>query len=118
MKVEYDHNLKVYSSKNICESYIAMEELQLPERTILQIIGDNIRGKRIFDIGIGAGRTTYHLLQYSDLYTGVDYSERMVQIAKNKYLNVNILQMDARDLGSFADSSFDLVFFLLTELIT
>lgn len=107
----YDHNLKVYSDETICNSYVESNELQAPEIEIIRQIGDKIKGKRILDVGIGTGRTTKYLLQYSKDYVGVDYSEGMVQKAKKRFKDVQILQMDARNLQAFDSESFDLVFF-------
>jgi ubiquinone/menaquinone biosynthesis C-methylase UbiE len=107
----YDHNLKVYSDQTICNSYIDCNELQVPELKILDLIANEINDKKILDIGIGTGRTTKHLLQYSKDYIGIDYSAGMVQKAKERFKEAQILQMDARNLHAFDSQSFDFILF-------
>jgi ubiquinone/menaquinone biosynthesis C-methylase UbiE len=111
MDTIYDHNFKVYSDQAVCNSYVDSNELQAPEREILSRIGSTIADKKILDIGIGTGRTTQYLLEYTRDYTGIDYSGGMVKKAKEKFGDARILQMDARNLQAVDALSLDFVFF-------
>jgi SAM-dependent methyltransferase len=90
--------------------YGRAQGLQQPEREILARHAPRIRGGRILDLGVGAGRTTPHLLAISDRYVGVDNSAEMVAFAAARFPSTEMLVGDARDLP-FADGAFDLVFF-------
>ena len=81
------------------------------EELAVRRIAPLVRGKRILDLGVGGGRTLSLLTLLSDNYVGVDYSEPMIQSAKEKYPDVNLQVADARDLGQFETGSFDFVFF-------
>lgn len=68
-------------------------------------------GRRILDIGVGAGRTAAILAPRSRSYIGVDYTPKMVDLSRKRCPNLRFEVMDARDLTAFADASFDLVVF-------
>lgn len=70
---------------------------------------ENAEGKTL-EIGVGTGNNIPHYPEHIEL-TGIDFSERMVAIAREKYgnrKNVKIVQMDAEDMA-FRDNSFDTV---------
>src|SRR5262245_38986116 len=58
--------------------YSAKEGLNEPEKAALTKIANQIKGGRILDIGIGAGRTIAPLMAISPDYTGVDYAPEMI----------------------------------------
>lgn len=68
-------------------------------------------GGEVLDIGVGAGRTTEILASRAGRYVGIDYTAEMIALCRKKYPDLRFEVMDARDLGAFADSSFDLVVF-------
>jgi phosphatidylethanolamine/phosphatidyl-N-methylethanolamine N-methyltransferase len=70
-------------------------------------------GERVLEVGVGTG---INLSLYPDncSVTGIDFSESMLEIARDRasrknIRNVRLLQMDAADL-KFADNSFDIVY--------
>ena len=70
-------------------------------------------GERVLEVGVGTG---INLSLYPDncSVTGIDFSESMLEIARERAArknirNVRLLQMDAADL-KFADNSFDIVY--------
>ncbi len=67
-------------------------------------------GMKILDLGCGAGRTTKILKNSGYDVIGVDINEKLINLARKKYGNIDFSIGDACNLG-FADSSFDLVFF-------
>lgn len=81
------------------------------EQSAIQYVMDRARGRRILDIGVGAGRTTDLLLQASRDYVGIDYTAEMVQACRKLHPGVCIEQADARDLHAFGDGEFALVMF-------
>jgi SAM-dependent methyltransferase len=81
------------------------------ERTAYWRIADEMRGRRILDIGVGPGRTVTLLRALSKDYVGIDYVPAMVETARRNCPFADIRQGDARDLQGFADASVDLVVF-------
>lgn len=74
------------------------------------IFRDFIReGDRILDVGCGNGRLLELLRDKKIRYTGVDLSERLVEIAKKRYPQDNFLVADNLNLP-FLDNNFDKVF--------
>jgi len=64
-------------------------------------------GDKVLDIGIGTGIFAVELMKYKTDITGIDVSERMLDIARSKGLT-NVAVGDAVSLA-FPDESFDLV---------
>jgi SAM-dependent methyltransferase len=81
------------------------------EQAAIDHVMDRARGRKILDIGVGAGRTTDLLLQVSRDYVGIDYTGEMVQACRKRHPGVRVEQMDARDLSAFGDGEFALVVF-------
>jgi ubiquinone/menaquinone biosynthesis C-methylase UbiE len=81
------------------------------EQAALEHIAAEARGKPILDIGVGAGRTTPLLRAISPDYVGIDYTAEMVSACRARHPDARIEQMDARDLGRFAEGQFALAVF-------
>lgn len=64
------------------------------------------KGSSILDIGCGAGRDALYLAQKGLLVTGIDFSEKLIEIARNKVPSGKFLVMDFENL-TFAENSFD-----------
>ncbi|MGA6994269.1 MAG: class I SAM-dependent methyltransferase, partial [Candidatus Deferrimicrobiaceae bacterium] len=64
-------------------------------------------GDKVLDIGIGTGIFALELMKYKTDITGIDVSEKMLDIARSKGLT-NVAVGDAVSLD-FPDESFDLV---------
>jgi SAM-dependent methyltransferase len=92
-------------------SSLVKEGLNRQERTSLTSVVEEVRDRRILDLGVGAGRTVKPLLEISQQYVGVDYVQEMVDQCRREYPGVRFEQADARSLSGFEDGSFDLVFF-------
>lgn len=110
-----DKNLNTYSSKNVVSYYEKYDSLQKPEQKIISVLKNELAGMEMLDIGIGAGRTTRYFYPLVKSYTGIDYSQEMVNSCINRlqkdFPNASFVCEDARTLEKFKDSSFDLVLF-------
>jgi 2-polyprenyl-3-methyl-5-hydroxy-6-metoxy-1,4-benzoquinol methylase len=78
-------------------------------RMLLEMAGD-VHGQRILDVGTGTGRAALLLAKAGAAVTGVDASEQMLAIARERTsaanLDLRFQTGDAHALG-FADASFD-----------
>lgn len=109
-------NAQAYQDPGIVESYRTEETLQAPEIVILQRVAPTVAGRPVLDIGVGAGRTTPHLLALSRDYTALDYSPAMVGLARERFPGVRIVHGDVRDLSAFPAGHFALVVFSFNGL--
>lgn len=91
--------------------YSQTEELSQAEQAALDRVADEVRGKRILDIGVGGGRTVRPLLRVSHNYVGVDNCEAMIDACNRRYPGVNFQHADARAMPMLADASVDLAMF-------
>ena len=90
--------------KNIEENWnvMAMAYEDSIEWTCVQKMLPNIKGKSIIDLGCGTGRFTFLLeAEEPDVITGIDLSERMLDIARNKAQRNNSTAIfEKRDLNN------------------
>ena len=96
------------SSVNV---YADFGQLYVQEKAALASIIDDVKNKRILDIGVGGGRTTAALLDISEDYIGVDYMQEMVDSCRGRFPGVRFEWADARAMPQFSDNSFDLIVF-------
>ena len=110
--------VKVYDDEIQVNSYLKAKDLQMPEQSILNKYSDKIKGSVLLDVGIGTGRTTYHLSKIANKYTGIDISQGMINGANANFKNQNIdFQVgDARNMSIFKDNTFDVIFFSFNGL--
>jgi SAM-dependent methyltransferase len=106
-----DHSRATFTQQSVVESYRRADELQPPEAAIFSWIGREFAGRRILDLGVGAGRTTPYLVAISKTYIGIDFSAAMVAACEARYPAVEFAVGDARDLSRFPAASFDFVLF-------
>ena len=69
------------------------------------------QGRRVLDIGFGTGVLTARLYENGYDITGIDFSERMIQIAHQKMPRARLIQHDFTNglPAEFADSKFDAI---------
>ncbi len=110
------NNHRAYSSRTALKFFGHQAELFPTERVILEKLRPQIAGKRLLDIGIGAGRTTSFLLEMSRAYIGIDYSPRLIECARAKFGIDTLYQCDARNMQFLADDSVDFSLFSFNGL--
>jgi len=104
-------NLRTMRSPAVVSHYARPDGLLPHERAGLDFIADEVRGSAILDIGVGAGRTVKPLLELSENYTGIDYSQEMVAACRMRYPSIKFEHADARKLSRVADESIGLAVF-------
>jgi SAM-dependent methyltransferase len=98
-------------SREVREGHdIARELLNNP--AFLEFVGD-LRGKQVLDAGCGEGHNTRILARRGACVTGVDISERMIELAlaeeRRAPLGIQDVRTSYTDLGMFAPGRFDAV---------
>jgi ubiquinone/menaquinone biosynthesis C-methylase UbiE len=94
------------------ESYNAvLNKTRDIEAVALRKALQNISFEHILEIGCGTGKNTECLLLKTKQLTCVDFSELMLEKAKEKISNKNVkfLQMDVRTHWNFNENQFDLI---------
>lgn len=105
-------NQRAYDSSIAIRAYRRGDALMAAEAAVLSRLSAELRGRKLLDLGVGGGRTTWALVEISHDYTGVDYSPRLVETARLRTGLSTIYCGDARDMRSlFADASFDFAMF-------
>ncbi len=107
----YATNRSFWSDATIAQEYAVLEGVYPVEASLFEKMGPSIMGKRILEIGVGAGRLTPSLTKLSRQYLGVDYSEAMVRNCAVKFPEYKFQICDARDMSRFADASVDFLIF-------
>ena len=93
----------------VVADYSWRDDFHDSERAALETIVEAVKGSRILDLGVGAGRTVKGLRELSRHYVGVDYVQEMVDHCRKRFPGVRFERGDARSMPQFADESFDLV---------
>ena len=104
-----DINGKLYDRADWVQDY-ATVNLHPPEAIALVRYRDDIQGRRVLDLGCGAGRLAIYLRPLTDNYVGVDRSPHMVAFCQRTFAGLPFVQADMRDLRQFEAGSFDTVF--------
>lgn len=100
-----DINIVSYNDKRTIDYYSTFDGHGLFsfERKIIE---KYFVGKSVIDIGCGAGRTTYPLYTMGYDVIGVDYSEGMIDCARQKYPHIRFETGNCADL-KYKDETFD-----------
>jgi 2-polyprenyl-3-methyl-5-hydroxy-6-metoxy-1,4-benzoquinol methylase len=70
------------------------------------------KGIRVLDVGCSTGTCAGQIIDMkANSYTGVDVSQKYIEIAKRRYADGHFVAMDARRM-SFADATFDVAMFV------
>jgi SAM-dependent methyltransferase len=101
----------VFNKWWVARHYRRLAGLQAPEKVILNRFLSELSGKRILDIGVGAGRTTEYLMPLADRYVGIDISPAMIAYCRRRFPSGSFEVCSATDLSRFANHPFDVVLF-------
>lgn len=95
---------KVYDdiAKEYAETYYNWPDIE----SYTSIFFKYLRGNKILDVGCGSGRDAKYFVNKNYEYVGLDISEGMIKIAKEKNPNANFVLGDMRKLP-FENNSFD-----------
>jgi ubiquinone/menaquinone biosynthesis C-methylase UbiE len=107
-------NLGVYRNPEVVSQYASLDYLTACERHLFDTY--LTPGMAILDMGVGGGRTTPYLSRKASRYVGVDYSDEMVHLCRDKFPQLEFLVADASDLSKFSDGSFDAIVFSFNGL--
>lgn len=104
-------NRAAYSTQGAVRQYgTASGWLDNGERHALEYAIARMHGGAILDIGVGGGRTGPLLGDAAEAYCGIDYTPALIATARGRFPNLDLRQMDARNLA-FPDASFQLAVF-------
>lgn len=104
-------NQEAYRAAAIVAHYSRKQELLRPEATILNLFRNELAKMRFLDIGVGGGRTTWHIAPLVKEYLGVDYSEAMIACCQQLFPNQCFKVMDVRAMTELEPDYFDFVLF-------
>jgi ubiquinone/menaquinone biosynthesis C-methylase UbiE len=114
--VSRERTLETYRNAAVVSSYDHASELHQAEALLFR---EYVKpGSEVLDLGVGAGRTTPHLVRLASRYVGVDYSDAMIARCREKFPGVTFLNLDASDLSGTPSASFDVVVFSFNGIDT
>ncbi len=116
-----DKNLSVYELPDVVDTYVHHTQLTRAEKLILEKYADDFKGKKVLDIGVGAGRTSLALATLASEYLGMDYSAAMVATCQQHFSNITnacFVQDDARTLSSCTEAYYDAALFSFNGIDT
>ena len=96
----------LYRRTNLVATY-APTKLLPPESTTFIRYRDDFVGRRILDLGSGAGRLAVYLCPVVAQYTGLEISSSMIEHCQRRFFDGQFIEGDIRNLTAFSDASFD-----------
>jgi SAM-dependent methyltransferase len=106
-----DVNRATWQCRGLAREYARANTLYPAELFQLNELKEVWSTARVLDLGVGAGRTTAYLKDRCSCYVGIDLSTAMIAVAKERFPDLDLRQMDATDLSCFDDNEFDVVLF-------
>lgn len=116
-----DTNTNTYSSSKVVKYYAEYsQKLQAPEIAIYEFLKLQLPEMKMLDIGVGGGRTSAFFAPEVKEYIGVDFSEGMINVCKEKFKttipSAKFEVCDVRNLSKYKTGYFDFVFFSFNGL--
>jgi len=109
-------NTKYYEMASTVKEYTKFSPIFPEEKKIFEKYQKSIKGKAVLDIGCGAGRTTETLKNMATDYTGIDYSEKMIDACKRKFKVLKFIHCDASDMRVLGKKKYDFILFSFNGL--
>jgi ubiquinone/menaquinone biosynthesis C-methylase UbiE len=106
-----------YQNVSLVSEYF-VNTLRPAEVMIVVKYRDEIVGRRVLDIGCGAGRLIRYLARWTPHTTGIDFSAPMIEHSRRTFPKVAFALCDARDLSQFPNATFDVLFFTFNGIDT
>jgi SAM-dependent methyltransferase len=107
--------LKVFNFNNVADRYDRWYDTprgaiydRFEKKVVDKLLKDQAEGKRLLEVGCGTGHWSKFFSTKGYEITGIDISERMVTIAKNKNIARSSFHVMDGHCMSFADNSFDI----------
>lgn len=108
--MKYDNNLyKQYNNFSEDFSVNQKEKNQKNREEMYEFVGKDLSGKRVLDLCCGDGIDADYYKNMGSEVIGIDSSEKLISLAKEKYKNINFIESLAENLP-FKDLQFDAVF--------
>jgi SAM-dependent methyltransferase len=101
-------NRQVYNRADVVRLY-ATVQIDPPEAVALVRYREDVQGRRVLDMGCGAGRLAAYLAPLTDHYVGLDLSEHMVAYCRQHFDKQTFVQGDMCRLP-FEAGAFEAVF--------
>lgn len=105
----------IYDNQTFFDGYKKLRENpdsanNLEEKPALFSLAPDLRGKAVLDLGCGYGENCAEFLRLgASRVSGVDISEKMLEVAKSEYSDIEFIRGDMIDL-SFLTGKYDVVF--------
>lgn len=96
-----EYTNQITSQNNFWNKYLEAPAME-------NLLKDKVSGKAVLDLGCGSGVSTIKLKNWNANVVGVDISEKMVDIAKREYPEINFNVASVEDLP-FPENRFDIV---------
>jgi len=111
-----EHGLGAYRDESVVDRYAQQTKIYEGESRLLESFHERIQGKKMLEIGVGAGRVTPRLIELCDNYIGIDYSPEMVAMCNQRFPGLNFSIGDIRDLSEFEDETFEVIIFSMNGI--
>ncbi len=105
----YDFGPKAHTYDDFYKTEYGQIVDDLEKRLVSSLLERVPRGKAL-EIGCGTGHWTVFFQNKGFDVIGIDISEQMIAVAREKYPQLNCQVADAENLAQFPDASFDAVF--------
>jgi ubiquinone/menaquinone biosynthesis C-methylase UbiE len=108
-------NIAAYEQADLVQKFYRDRSLHKPEQTILDSLRAGLKNMRMLDIGVGAGRTTFHFAELVKEYVGIDAASHMIAACKERFANagqnISFEVCNVRNMQIFEDNYFDFILF-------
>jgi ubiquinone/menaquinone biosynthesis C-methylase UbiE len=112
-------NRQIYESQKVVRNYKGLNILFPAEKKVYEVIKNKQNNKAMLDLGIGAGRTTSFFRPLFSHYTGIDFSENMINACRKRFTalaNTEFINADVTSMPELSVEKFDFILFSLNGI--